>query len=144
MNTDVSADAPATRNPLNQTLLDRYRARKNDLLQRLIEAYLEEAPKSFQSIRLAADGGHYGDLRLSAHMLKSSSYNLGATRLSKLCQDLEMAAISSDEAGVANLLKEIGPECFEVEQALHGELYQLRKPAPRAPAPRTPDHDDWL
>lgn len=112
---------------LNQALLNQYRARKSNLLERLINAYLEEAPKSFQAMRRAVEGGNLDDLRMNAHALKSSSYNLGAMRLSKLCQDIETAAIARDTAGIDAGMARIGPECFDVEQALSGELYQLKQ-----------------
>lgn len=126
---------------LNMTLLNQYKQRKNNLLERLINAYLEEAPKSFQALRKAVEASDYDAVRMSAHALKSTSYNLGAARLSKMCQQIELAAVERDEASIAEVMRRIGPECFDVEQALCGELYQLRKAA-EPQAPRSLD-DDW-
>ena len=117
---------------LNLTLLEQYKSRKNNLLERLINAYLEEAPQSFQALRKAIEVGSYDGIRMHAHALKSTSYNLGASRLSKMCQELEVAASARDNPGIVDCVKRIGPECFEVEQALCTELYRL-KSGPDAP-----------
>ncbi len=127
---------------LNLALLEQYKSRKSNLLERLINAYLEEAPKSFQSLRKAVESGSYDGIRMHAHALKSTSYNLGAGRLSKLCQDLEAAAIARENGRIVDLIKRIGPECFDVEQALCTELYQLKK-AGTISLPKTSALDDF-
>lgn len=128
---------------LNTALLDQYKARKSNLLERLINAYLDEAPKFFQSIRSAAGSGDFDTVRMSAHALKSCSYNLGAVRLSKICQEMESAALAKDAAQVEQSLSRIGPECFEAEQALRTELYQLKQPAGAVqPAPVASRNDE--
>ena len=114
---------------LNQTLLGQYRQRKTGLLERLIAAYLEEAPQFFQKIRGGAEVNNFDDIKLNAHALKSCSNNLGATRLARLCQAIENAASAGNAGEVADLMGQIGPECFEAEQALKGELYALKRPA---------------
>ena len=131
---------------LNLALLEQYKSRKSNLLERLINAYLEEAPKSFQSLRKAIENGSYDGIRMHAHALKSTSYNLGAGRLSKMCQELEAAAIARDNPKIVEAIKRIGPECFEVEQALCTELFQLKKAnAPSLPKSAALDDfdQDW-
>lgn len=136
MHTAQSKPTTADPSVLNLTLLEQYKSRKNNLLERLINAYLEEAPKSFQSLRKAIEAGSYDGIRMHAHALKSTSYNLGASRLSKMCQELEAAAAARDNPGIVDCVKRIGPECFEVEQALCTELYRL-KTGPDAPKGQT-------
>ena len=77
--TTMSA-APQGADILDQDLLSQYRPR-NNLLQRLINAYLEEAPGLLQSILNAAKESDMDGLRSAAHTLKSSSHNLGAKRV---------------------------------------------------------------
>ena len=132
---------------LNKALLDQYRGRKNNLLERLINAYLEEAPRFFSGMRGAAESGNFAETRMNAHALKSSSHNLGAVRLSKVCQELESAAVAEDAHAVAELIARAGPEFFEAEQALRTELLEVRRasggmPAP-APIAKTVD-EDWF
>lgn len=134
---------PAT--VLNMALLDQYRLRKSNLLERLINAYLSEAPAFFQNIRTAAVNSDFDNLRMNAHALKSCSYNLGAVRLSKVCQELESAALSKDAELIEGSMTRIGPECFEAEQALRTELFQIKSLAtPEKTMPAVnPDNEDW-
>lgn len=134
---------PAEGSILNTALLDQYRSRKSNLLERLINAYLEEAPKSFQALRKAVEAGDLEGVRMNAHALKSTSYNLGAMRLSKMCQEIEVSAARGNENAIADVMTRIGPECFDVEQALCSELYQLKKKPETYRAPETELDDDW-
>lgn len=107
---------------LNTDLLAQYRQRKSGLLARLIEAFLMECPAQFQSVRQAVESKDYNLVRMGAHTLKSGSHNLGATRLSAVCQEMENAAIDQDGEAVERIFGKLGPEFFEAEQALRGEL----------------------
>ena len=125
-----SHDAGNDQTPvLNQELLDQYRSRKSNLLERLIKAWLEEAPRFFDGIRQASAEKNLKDVRAHAHALKSCSNNLGAVRLAKTCQNLESAALSEDNSVVDEVMTQIGPEFFEAEQALRGELFNLNPDA---------------
>ncbi len=131
---------------LNNALLDQYRARKSNLLSRLITAYLQEAPNFIQNIRKAEVSMNFDELRANSHALKSCSYNLGAMRLSKACQELEGAAGARDTALVQAVLARFGPECFEAEQALRSELYKLNRSTMDAQLAATNTEDsiqDW-
>jgi HPt (histidine-containing phosphotransfer) domain-containing protein len=130
MKSGQTLDAQASQaSVLNKALLDQYKARKSNLLERLINAYLDEAPKFFQNIRTAAGSSDFDGVRMNAHALKSCSYNLGAVRLSKICQEMETAAFEKNAAQIQDSMSRIGPECFEAEQALRTELYQIKHPA---------------
>lgn len=120
---------------LNMELLDQYRGRSNNLLERLIGAFLQEAPGFFQTIRQGDETTNFEDLRQGAHALKSCSYNLGAVRLSKVCQEIESAAVERDAVRLSSPMQQIGMEWFEVEQALRGELYKIKKTT--VPQPQT-------
>ena len=109
---------------LNNDLLAQYRQRRTGLLERLIEAFLKEAPHLFQNVREGLDTLDYDAMRMNAHTLKSGSYNLGAVRLSAVCQELENAALNKDTTCIEQLVTKLGPEFFEAEQALKGELAQ--------------------
>ncbi|MGQ0455825.1 MAG: Hpt domain-containing protein [Hyphomicrobium sp.] len=135
MQTNHSPEASeAEASILNAALLDQYKARKNNLFERLVSAYLEEAPRFHQDIRRAADTSKLEDVRAGAHALKSCSYNLGAVRLSKICQELESAALAGSHDRVQQAMTRIGPECFEAEQALRSELFAFKKNSAAATA----------
>lgn len=107
---------------LNSALLDKYRSRRSNLLERLIHAYFEETPLYFQSLCRAAEEQDLASVRHFAHALKSCSGNLGAQRLAALCQKVEIAAHAQDTASLAVHMLHAGREFHEAEQALHAEL----------------------
>jgi HPt (histidine-containing phosphotransfer) domain-containing protein len=121
-----AADAGRASEPtLNNDLLQQYAQKRTGLLERLVAAYLEEAPNFHQNIRRGGEVQDFDLVKLNAHALKSSSYNLGAVRLSKLCQELENSAGRQDISELNHLLGRLSPECFEVEEALKGAIYRL-------------------
>ena len=136
MKTTKSPDAGKASEPvLNQAMLDVYAKRKTGLLERLVAAYLGEAPTFHQNIRQGTASQAFDLVKLNAHALKSSSYNLGAIRLSKICQDMEAAAEQKDMASILTMVSQLGPECFEVEEALKTAVFRMRSDAaPAAPA----------
>jgi len=91
------------------------------LLIRLIDAFLAESPELFQGVRRGLEVKNFDGVRMSAHTLKSCGNNLGAVRLSAVCQDMESAALAKDLQEMERLVGKLGPEFFEAEQALRGE-----------------------
>jgi signal transduction histidine kinase/DNA-binding response OmpR family regulator/HPt (histidine-containing phosphotransfer) domain-containing protein len=59
------------------------------LLERVVGLYLEHSPPQVEQVRSAMAAGDLPTLKRAVHTLKSSSANIGATRLSGLCRDLE-------------------------------------------------------
>lgn len=110
---------------LNPAVLQQYAQRKTGLLERLVTAYLEEAPIYHRNIRAGGVARDYDLVKINAHSLKSSSSNLGAVRLSKLCQDLETSASAKAVDDVTTLLEHLGPECFEAEEALKSAVFTM-------------------
>jgi two-component system sensor histidine kinase/response regulator len=83
---------------------------KDDLLSKLVRAYLQETPSHLQSLREAVAHNDPNTLGKLAHRLKSPSANLGAARLAKLCQRLEELARSNSMQGADGLVVEIETE----------------------------------
>ena len=128
MRPDVSNDPLAPDMAvLNKSLLDQYRGRKNNLLERLIDAYLTQAPGLLQQLRKAAEQNDLKGMRAYSHALKSCGYNLGAIRVSKICQEIETAAALGDATIATEATARIACECFDAEQALRSELFELKK-----------------
>ncbi len=65
---------------------------KPDLLNKIVELFKSESPKSIASLQQGLDLADLNIVRNAAHTLKSSSAYVGATRLSERCRDLETAA----------------------------------------------------
>lgn len=133
---------------LNMAILDQYRSRKNNLLERLIAAFLEEVPGFVRNIKHAGETGDMAAVGLNAHALRSCSLNLGAVRLANVCRGLEAAAVNNDADEVARYMAQIGLEWFDAEQALRGELYNAaRTIIPQAgaqPDASRPWEEDYL
>ncbi|MCD4672068.1 MAG: response regulator [Anaerolineaceae bacterium] len=89
-----------------------------EILQELIELFLEEAPKDMQKMRQALDAQDIEKLRIAAHTLKGSSGHLGARKLSRVCKDLGMAARQGDLSSAPELCQQVEDDYEQLEIAL--------------------------
>ncbi|GAB4477825.1 MAG: hypothetical protein OHK0044_24410 [Burkholderiaceae bacterium] len=84
------------RDVLDMTVIERIRDMERRgaarLLERLIETYLATAAKLVADTERALAHEDAAALRLALHTLKSSSANLGATRLARRCAEMEALA----------------------------------------------------
>lgn len=84
----------------------------------LIETFINDARERYADIEKAV--GDWQRLRRAAHAFKGSSSNIGARRLAKLCQRLELYCIESQEPhGVAEQVAAIETEMHAVSEALN-------------------------
>ena len=84
-------DAPL----LDESVLARYRSRRGsrgDLVRRIVDAYLAQSKGYIEALDAAVAAGDSEALRAAAHPLKSSSAQVGAMKLSRLCAVLERSA----------------------------------------------------
>jgi HPt (histidine-containing phosphotransfer) domain-containing protein len=88
------------------------------LLERVFSVYLKESPPLVEGARASLRAGDAQALTRAIHTLKSSSANVGAVRLSKMCADLEAGLRSGRSEGAAAHLSEIEGEFARVEIAL--------------------------
>lgn len=109
---------------LRMETIEQYSKRKTNLLERLATAYLEEAPQFQSRILAGMDADDLGSVKLNSHALKSCCYNLGASQLAKLSQDIEAAASSSDRLRLEILMEHLGPCCFAAEEAIRGAVFK--------------------
>jgi len=63
---------------------------KPDIIRRLITIYLKSSPALLDELERAMTAGDMEQLWQAAHSLKSSSANLGAVRMARLCEELEI------------------------------------------------------
>jgi CheY-like chemotaxis protein/anti-sigma regulatory factor (Ser/Thr protein kinase) len=92
------------------------------LLGKIIGLYLASSPPLLQALREAVSQGDAVALTEAAHSLKSSSANLGATRLAALCKDLEQRGREQRLEGAEALLTEVDSHYGQVRAALTLEL----------------------
>ncbi len=86
----------------------------------LVTLYLKDSPLLIQDMRQAVECGNLDDLRRAAHTLKGNSSQVGASRLSGLCFELEQAAITGKLEGAGGMIERIQAEfaCVETELKL--------------------------
>ncbi|NGZ88479.1 hybrid sensor histidine kinase/response regulator [Duganella aceris] len=88
------------------------------LLERVLHAYINDTPTHLHTIRQAIANGNAGQMRKSAHSLKSSSANVGADALAQRCRELEQLGRNDTTAGAAVLLAEMERSFQAARQAL--------------------------
>jgi PAS domain S-box-containing protein len=89
-----------------------------DMVSRLIDLFLGQAPTHLASLRAALDDARAEDLARAAHALKGASANLGATKLSAIAADLEIAGRQGDLVPAEQLLANLHEEWLLVERDL--------------------------
>ena len=88
-------------------------------LQRITEAFLDEAPRRLALARSAVEDGNAGAASAAFHALKGSAGYLSSSQLHTLCQQLEELASSAD-------LNTVSARLPELEQALEQACSDLR------------------
>jgi len=76
-------------------------------LERITQAFLEEAPRRLALARSAVDDGNASAASAAFHALKGSAGYLSSTHLHTLCHEMEDLAASGDLAGVVARLPEL-------------------------------------
>ncbi len=89
---------------------------------KLARLYLQEAAGKIASLAREVDRKDTIAIKRETHWLKSSSANVGARRLSELCQLLEARALNNDLADVEAMHAEIQREYLRVTAALEAIL----------------------
>ncbi len=93
-----------------------------DLLSRVLNLYLVESPKLVVKLVQSTQEGNAPEIERSSHALKSSSGNVGATELARLCSDIHNAARASNLGLTREALPKFELEFERVVQALNDEI----------------------
>ncbi len=88
-----------------------------DIVDQLLDLFLQSTPPLLDELRAAVDGGDGEELRRTAHKLKGSCQNIGATFMATLCRALETGEGDADER-----LNELEGAFATTETALRGAL----------------------
>ncbi len=127
---------------LDQQVLAQLRELENaedpNLLSRILKLYLSESPKLFDKLKQAVQQKDKREIELSAHALKSSSANIGATTLAGLCVEIHLAVRASDVDRVSQVFAEAETVFSHVQTALKTEIKQLALAPALMGAPASP------
>jgi two-component system sensor histidine kinase/response regulator len=114
------------RDVINRHALDNIRALSADrgdaLVQKVIEAYVDDTPGHLQKLRTAIRGLDPGSVRKIAHCLKSSSANVGAETLAQMCRDMETLGRTDTTEGAGVILNDMEYEFQAVRHSLNAIL----------------------
>jgi HPt (histidine-containing phosphotransfer) domain-containing protein len=93
----------------------------------LLDVYLRDSEQRIAQLRLRleAEAPDLQELSLTAHSFKGSSSNMGALRLSELCQQLEERARQGEVAGLEALIGSIASEFATVRRLFDAERLLL-------------------
>jgi signal transduction histidine kinase/CheY-like chemotaxis protein/HPt (histidine-containing phosphotransfer) domain-containing protein len=91
------------------------------LVQTLIQAYLDEAPRRLARMREALERSDAADLTFVAHSLKGISAQIGVARVAALSADLERRARDGELDAAAGLLAELEREIARAVPLLEQE-----------------------
>jgi PAS domain S-box-containing protein len=115
------ADAIQTPSGLDDSIIEPLRTGKPDLWKRLVALYLQTTPDNLATLEQAIADCETASVRSVAHTLKSSSANLGASRLSEFCRRLEAEALRASPERFEELYERIREEFEHVSSALAEE-----------------------
>ena len=90
------------------------------LLDEMIALFRENARDRLAAAAAGLGAGDTMAIENAMHSLKSSSAQLGALRLSRLCEQAEVIARGGTPTGIATLLEQCGEELASVEVWLDG------------------------
>jgi HPt (histidine-containing phosphotransfer) domain-containing protein len=109
-------------NPLNMNTIASLRELQGDddpeFLKDLIETFFEETNEQLVNLEQAVAQQNAVGLQRIAHALKSSSANVGAVLVSKLCKDMEEMGRNGQVEGAAQKLEAIKHEYHRAQTAL--------------------------
>ncbi|TWI70179.1 signal transduction histidine kinase [Pseudoduganella lurida] len=118
----AAPEAGDTDGTVNRAALEAIRALSADrgeaLLQRVISAFVDDTPNHLNSLRDAIAASNTVTIRKAAHSLKSSSANVGAQTLARLCRDMEQLGRNDTTGGAAVLLTTMEREFHAVKGTL--------------------------
>ena len=105
-------------NTLDQIAALEHQGSSKNLLETLINTYLDSTPVLLEQLRRVAHQKNSHGLREAAHRLQSRSANLGALTLASLSKELEIAARTNSTQNVGVMISKIEREYQRVSQAL--------------------------
>lgn len=88
------------------------------LFLELIDLFVDDAAAQLRTMQAALETGDIKTLERAAHTLKSSSANIGASRMSGICQELEKLGRAGILSGAETLVASTGEAYVQVRELL--------------------------
>jgi len=76
-----------------------------DMFPEIITVFLEDSPNRLNSLREASINNNVTAMKEESHCLKGSSANIGAVKLSKICEEIETLSNSGSIANQEELIQ---------------------------------------
>ena len=86
-----------------------------DVLKEVLQLFLEDVPGRIERLRTAWQGGNAVEVQRSAHSLKGSAGNIGASDLLAVCRLLDDHGKSGDLSNLPGLVASLDAEYARVE-----------------------------
>jgi HPt (histidine-containing phosphotransfer) domain-containing protein len=107
--------------PIDQTAIQELRDEGENLLSDMVEMFIGEVPRQLATLEEALAKGDAGATRLTAHTLKGTGGNFGASRMQALAGAIEEKGRSRSLDGAAATFVGLRAECVRVREALEAE-----------------------
>jgi signal transduction histidine kinase/HPt (histidine-containing phosphotransfer) domain-containing protein/ActR/RegA family two-component response regulator len=117
---------------LDPIVLEPMKRLRTDFYRRLLTTFLRHTPRLVEAIVEAARQRDLAALRLAAHSLKSSSANVGASRMSALARDTEVAASRNTVVDFDQVAADITSAFASVRAIFEAELAATEAAQPQA------------
>lgn len=121
---DASRDGAHEPDVLDMRILNELRELGGEddpaLIGELIEIFLSDAPQRLEEIAKGLSRGDLQSVERAAHTLKSSSANIGAIGLSRICREMEEFARARQLEAIRPLFVHSEHVMSEVQLALEG------------------------
>jgi CheY-like chemotaxis protein len=124
----LNAETPFS-SAIDTTVIDQIKSLADggsqDLLTRILQAYLSETQKLIQELIAALESSDAEVIRKTAHTLKSSSAHVGAVKLASLFKEIETKARERSLDDLIGMTATLTQEFDLVQQALTLELQKV-------------------
>ena len=107
---------------IDQQTIRELREEGEGLLSELVEMFIDEVPGQLATLEEALAKGDVGATRLTAHTLKGTGGNFGASRMAALAFAIEEKGRRGSLEGAATAFAQLRTECARVRVALEGAL----------------------
>jgi histidine phosphotransfer protein HptB len=103
---------------VDERIIQELREEGGDLLADLVGMFVEEVPGQLTKLEAALRKGDAGATRLTAHTLKGTAANFGASQMQTLASAIEMKARDGALDGAPAIFVQLRAECARVREAL--------------------------
>jgi HPt (histidine-containing phosphotransfer) domain-containing protein len=104
--------------PVDQAIIRELREEGKDLLSSLVEMFIKEVPGQLAALEAALTEKNAAAARLTAHTLKGTGGNFGASRMQALASAIEEKGRNGSLDGADATFIQLRAECALVREAL--------------------------